>query len=218
MTDEICRLCSALGPVRNSHVIPEWAYGPVYDTKHRAAALDLRRASIPYAQKGIRERLLCGTCEQEFGRWEDTFQRFWKPAILFAAPITEPHLCISGLPYDAFKLFHLSVLWRAGIAKSEAFALIKLGPHEVHLRNILLEGRAPTDLVYPISASVLRDPGSGGAFEACVMTSVAGRVNGVKTYVMVSRAALGTTPFRTELIHFRQRRCSAAGRISTSQL
>lgn len=185
MTDESCRLCSGPGPLRDSHVIPECVYRPVYDSKHRAAALDLRRAFIPYVQKGLRERLLCGTCEQKFGRWEHAFCRFWKPASLFGLPITQPHFCVSGFPYDAFKLFHLSVLWRACVATSEAFQLVKLGPHETHLRDILLKGQAPDDFVYPVSASILRDPASGGPLEACVMASAAGRVNGVKTYVII---------------------------------
>jgi hypothetical protein len=185
MTHESCKLCSGSGPLRESHIIPECVYKPVYDTKHRAAALDLRRASIPYAQKGLREKLLCAACEQKIGRWEDAFCRFWRPATLFGAQINQPHLCVSGFPYDAFKLFHLSVLWRAGVAKSEAFRLVKLGPHEIHLRTILLKEEAPSDLIYPVSASVLRQPGSREPFETCVMASAAGRVNGVKTYVIV---------------------------------
>ncbi len=185
MTDESCRLCGRSGTLRDSHVIPECVYRPVYDTKHRAAALDLRRASIPYVQKGLRERLLCGACEQKFGRWENAFCKFWKPARLFASPITQPHFCVSGFSYDAFKLFHLSVLWRAGVAKSEAFRLVKLGPHEMRLREVLLKEEAPSDFIYPVSGSILRDPTSRGPFEACVMASAAGRVNGVKTYIII---------------------------------
>jgi len=183
--DARCRLCSGSGPLRNSHILPECVYKPVYDTKHRAAALDLQCASIPYVQKGVRERLLCGACEQKFSRWEDVFCKFWKPATLFASPITQPYFCVSGFQYDALKLFHLSILWRAGVAKSEAFRLVKLGPHEKVLRNILLKEQAPSESVYPVSACVLRDPGSRGPLDACVMASSSGRVNGVKTYMMI---------------------------------
>lgn len=185
MTDDTCRLCSGPGPLRNSHIITEGAYEPAYDIKHRAAALDLRQASIPYAQKGLRERLLCETCEQKFNRWERVFFRFWKPAVLFPPPIIQPYFCVSGFPYDAFKLFHLSVLWRAGVAKSYAFRLVKLGPHEIHLRSVLMKEQAPGDLVYPVSACVLRDPVSRGSLAACVMPPSSGRARGVKTYIMV---------------------------------
>lgn len=207
MTDERCALCNQSGPVRDSHIIPECVYKAVYDAKHRAAALDLRRSSIPYVQKGLRERLLCNACEQKFSRWEDTFSRFWKPATLFPRPITQPYICVSGFPYDAFKLFHLSVLWRAGAAKSEAFRLVKLGPHEVYLRNILLKEQSPIDSIYPVSASVLRDPGTRGPFEACVMASASGRVNGAKTYIMIFggcawhyAVSRSTNPFPAEQI------------------
>lgn len=185
MTHERCALCNQLAPLRDSHIIPEFVYKSVYDDKHRAAALDLQRAPIPYVQKGLRERLLCNACEQKFGRWENTFCRFWKPGTLFPTPITQLNFCVSGFPYAAFKLFHLSVLWRAGVAKSEAFCLVKLGPHEKHLRNILLSEQSPVDSIYPVSACVLRHPLSGGPFEECVMASAVGRVNGVKTYTIV---------------------------------
>lgn len=185
MIEETCKLCSGPGPLCDSHIIPECVYKSVYDANHRAAALDLRRASIHYAQKGLREKLLCTTCEQKFGRWEKAFCRFWKPANLFGAQITQSYFCISGFPYDTFKLFHLSVLWRAGVAQSEEFRLVKLGPHEIQLRNILLREHVPSDLIYPVTASVLRHPRSEGPFDACIMASAAGRVNGVKTYIIV---------------------------------
>jgi hypothetical protein len=63
--------------------------------------------------------------------------------------------------------------------------LVRLGPHEMHLRKILLKGQAPSDLVYPVSASVLRDPTAGGPLVACVMTSAAGWANGVRVYIVV---------------------------------
>ena len=37
-----------------------------------------------------------------------------------------------------FKLFQLSILWRASISNEEIFAGVKLGPHEETIRNMIL--------------------------------------------------------------------------------
>jgi hypothetical protein len=45
---------------------------------------------------------------------------------------------INGLDYAMFKLFHLSVLWRAGVSTREEFRNVKLGSHEDVIRQMLL--------------------------------------------------------------------------------
>ena len=44
--------------------------------------------------------------------------------------------------YEPFKLFHLSVLFRASVSTLPTFADVSLGPHEERLRNLLLARRA----------------------------------------------------------------------------
>jgi hypothetical protein len=67
----VCKLCLERRPLLNSHIIPEFQYRPLYDDLHRFTTIssDPERTT-KFAQKGIRERLLCGECEQRLSVWE----------------------------------------------------------------------------------------------------------------------------------------------------
>lgn len=63
----------------------------------------------------------------------------------------------SNLDYNQFKLFHLSILWRASISKRDFFKEVNLGPHEEIIGKMILENdpRSATD--YPIVFSSFTD-------------------------------------------------------------
>jgi hypothetical protein len=50
---------------------------------------------------------------------------------------TQQYVVSSGVDYALFKLFQMSVLWRAGVASYEFFSQVVLGRHEKILRNML---------------------------------------------------------------------------------
>lgn len=52
--------------------------------------------------------------------------------------------------YQDFKLFHLSVLFRAGVCRLPTFSEVSLGPHEERLRRMLLDHDAGPVERYPI--------------------------------------------------------------------
>lgn len=162
-----CRLCTAEVALRKSHVISEWLYGPLYDEIHRYHLLKAKPlAKRRVEQKGLRERLLCQTCESKLSVYEG-----YARGVLFGGPeITvvrrKDGIELRDLDYLKFKLFQLSVLWRAGVAQQEFFSQVELGHHEEPLRKMLLaedpgrctdygcviiplvtEGKALTDLI-----------------------------------------------------------------------
>ncbi len=49
-------------------------------------------------------------------------------------------ITISGIDYALFKLFQLSILWRASVSSLDFFRLVSLGPREELLRKMLLVG------------------------------------------------------------------------------
>src|SRR3546814_7896147 len=58
---------------------------------------------------------------------------------------------VTGIDYAQFKLFLLSLLWRAGVAKGRYFERVTLGPHEERLRAMLHDGDpGPFDLYHCI--------------------------------------------------------------------
>jgi hypothetical protein len=64
---------------------------------------------------------------------------------------------ITNLNYAKFKLFQLSILWRAGVSSS--FRQVQLGPHRERLRAMLLAGEPGSSQDYPTLMFMLLDEG-----------------------------------------------------------
>ncbi len=138
-----CKLCLRKRHLRNSHILPEFLYDDVYDSKHRTFEVHGEQPDKPiYLQKGIREYLLCDECEQRFSLLES-----------YAAPIIReiPSLQLASdrvsfqtvtVDYTRFKLFQMSLLWRSSISSQDLFSKVDLGGSlEECLRQFLLEER-----------------------------------------------------------------------------
>lgn len=158
-----CRLCSLNKELQNSHIIPEFLYKPLYDDKHRAQQLlkiggqqqgYKRRKPL---QKGLREKLLCFDCEQLLNdRYEKYFKRRWFDEKALPRELdADRSIRLSGLDYGKFKLFHLSVLFRASVSSLPEFEQINLGPHEEFLRDILINGLPGPDRKYAVLCHAL---------------------------------------------------------------
>jgi len=135
----ICSLCGKDRELKASHIIPEWVYTDLYDEKHRFHVLtSTTKRSKPFEQKGLREKLLCDDCEQKFSRYEKYAREVIKGGESVIVRKYQDKIEVSDIDYTLFKLFQISVLWRAGIAKNEMFSRVDLGPHENTLRNMLI--------------------------------------------------------------------------------
>jgi hypothetical protein len=76
---------------------------------------------------------------------------------------------LENVDYGAFKLFHLSILWRASIARRSEWSAVSLGPrHEQRLRASLLEGKAPGRSSYPLLATLFVGPETRRAWHVVV--------------------------------------------------
>ena len=136
-----CALCLQEAELRRSHIIPEFLYETLYDDKRRLHMLSIiPEQSNWLEQKGLRERLLCTTCEQRLSVWE----RYASLVLKGGLPLTYRRkgnvVFISGLDYAQFKLFQLSILWRTGVSSLQFFEKVQLGKHAELLRRQLLVG------------------------------------------------------------------------------
>jgi hypothetical protein len=134
-----CALCLREAELRLSHIIPEFLYKSMYDEKHRLSLL----SAIPeqpnmYKQKGLREKLLCDACEQLISIWEGYASKVLNGGLSLSYNSVHRMIHVSGIDYNPFKLFQLSVLWRAGISKLPFFSKVELGIHSEALRRMLL--------------------------------------------------------------------------------
>lgn len=136
-----CALCLQEVELRRSHIIPEFLYETLYDDKHRLQVLSIIPDQSNWReQKGLRERLLCDSCEQQLSVWEQYACGVLKGGVPLTYRSEGSIIHISGLDYAQFKLFQLSVLWRAGASSLPFFEKVQLGEHAETLRRLLLAG------------------------------------------------------------------------------
>lgn len=145
-----CRLCFKEGVLKNSHIIPEFIYSPLYDDKHRFHVLSNINARGPAKlQKGIREYLLCGDCEATLSKYERYVSLILSGQLAVRSTRNGKLVTLEGLDYKQFRLFGLSVLWRASVSTLQMFEQVKLGPHEEVLRQLLLAQNPGRPNQYP---------------------------------------------------------------------
>ena len=135
----ICRLCRENRDLRKSHIIPEFLYKPIYDSKHRLPMFRSGRGTKGKPrQKGIREKLLCEGCEQQLSRNE----KYWHGVLFGGTEIYvqsfQDRWVLSNLDYAKVRLFFLSLIWRMGVAsEDEMWKNVHLGPHEEPVRKMV---------------------------------------------------------------------------------
>lgn len=148
----ICRLCHGERELRNSHIVSEFLYENLYNDKHQVVGIDgqgpLGRKLL---QKGIREPLLCESCEQHINEYcEKPFRAQWFETSPLPNQWNPDDLHVGHFDYASFKLFHLSILFRCSISSLATYKAVSLGPHEERIREMLLSRDPGAPSVYPI--------------------------------------------------------------------
>lgn len=153
----ICQLCHEDKPlISNSHIIPNFLYRGLFDTKHRLVSLKLDDFSDPtYLQTGFKDKdILCRQCENEvFSKLEryaanTIFGDHSKIATEHFAgdAVHVPYIRFKNLDYTTIKLFLLSILWKSHISKNPFFEEINLGPkYSEQLRQRILNNNAGSE-------------------------------------------------------------------------
>lgn len=158
MVTEACRLCLEAKPLLNSHVLPELLYRLTYARAGGALSFHEDIEHVRILRKGVRERLLCQDCEGVLKEHEDYFAAEWiqKARLPGNLPEVGSQVQIVGLDYRRFKLFHLSIAWRTGIATGTDYRPIDIGEHQEPLRLMLLRGDPGRCTDYPVFGCALR--------------------------------------------------------------
>jgi hypothetical protein len=159
-TSQSCKLCGKREKLLDSHIIPEFFFKPLYDKCHRYLVIPSSPGKrIDVRQKGIREKILCSSCEQLIG----SFENYAKELIFGSKRLnirvlekTSSYFVCNGVDYKKFKLFQLSILWRAGVSQHPLFSIVQLGPHENKIRKMILESNPGEPYQYGCLMSALR--------------------------------------------------------------
>lgn len=185
----MCKLCKQERELCNSHIIPEFVHASLYDDGGKMIGFKFGEEGIRshLVQKGLREPLLCASCEQllnhdyeqpNVGLWrklashEEEVPSGWAP---FSTPDGAKGIHVRDIDYSSFKLLLLSMLWRSSVSRRREFEAVELGPYEERLRRMLLEGNPGAKLDFPCIVFLYKKPG-------VLLSPMRQRVNGHLMY------------------------------------
>ena len=137
-----CKLCLTDKILVDSHIFPEFMYEPLYDDEHRFNVVNIKGGDIikqPF--KGVYEKLLCDDCDNKIiGKYENHASKvlFGDGKKEIEVETKEFGYLIHNVDYKLFKLFQISLIWRASISKRDEVIRINLGPHAEKMREMLL--------------------------------------------------------------------------------
>ncbi len=155
----ICSLClKEKELVKKSHIIPDFMYKDLFDDKHRlyeASVKDREIKSKTIQSGGYEGDILCSECDNKvLGQLERyaSMILYGDVSKVIQTQVNEHGITCTfckEIDYTKFKLFLLSLLWRASISKLKMFKNVSLGPHEGIIRNMILNGNPGTPKKYP---------------------------------------------------------------------
>lgn len=159
----LCKLCLQDKPLlKKSHIIPNFMYRGLFDLDHSIYKIDIEK--FDDSQKlhtgEFEANILCANCDNVIiGRNESYAKK-----ILYGGRLTlGENITLQnrvnqhgvktthgkGVDYAKFKLFLLSILWRASISKREFFKNVYLGPYEEEIRQMLLVSNPREQMDFP---------------------------------------------------------------------
>lgn len=182
---ETCALCLNDRELCRSHIVPEFAYTPIYDDKHQYRLIGQGRTQVEMLQKGIREKLLCDECEARFQKLEDYFARYWYHPNPLPTPIPSDGVVLDDLNYEKLKLLLLSIIWRASVATGRTFEGVSLGPHQEKIRKVLLNENPGPSNQYRIFAGLIVDDDCRELWDHVVLAPLRIRILDLWAYRLV---------------------------------
>ena len=145
-TAEICALClHPFTELRRSHIIPEYHFRRMRESDRTFLKISTGGPRLEKKiQKGLFERLLCKHCEEHLNdNFEnEVHQLFEHGSFVPTVGLKEEYQV--QVNYTSFRLYMLSILWRASVACRIEFEEFQLPPLiEEVLRRCLLELTPP---------------------------------------------------------------------------
>lgn len=146
-----CKLClKDKELIRKSHIIPDFMYDGLYDEKHRFHEVTVTKdkdiKTEGFRQTGGYEgQILCQSCDNEvLGKLEKYASQVLYGGIPNKIQKRDKdkgmeYTLYEKIDHRKFKLFLLSLLWRASISKLPIFKDINLGRHEEKIRQMIID-------------------------------------------------------------------------------
>lgn len=129
MRRTLCALCLRSNKLRKSHIIPNAAFRRI---KHHSGGGQLvyfddnPESKIRRSQESWHERLLCSGCETIIASYEKTGLDILRGVFPHQSTEHADGFILSPHDYQTFKLFLVSLLWRAAVSTQAPFAKVEV--------------------------------------------------------------------------------------------
>ena len=97
---------------------------------------------------------------------------------------TDEQPIVMQVDYRAFRLFQLSLIWRASVASRQEFLSVDLGPHEERMRLMLLNVDHDDEEMYPC---VMIAPAAHAILRRGILVPEPRRIEGHGAYRLMAR-------------------------------
>lgn len=144
----VCALCLLEKVLIESHITSKflWKRSGVTGKNKKFSLLSHTHPELSesHRQDGLKEYLLCGGCEKQFGDYETYAARilFHRKSPIFHPP--KRYFILTGLDYRKLKLFQMSILWRMGVSSLPYYSHVELGM-EGEIMRCMLKSEEPGD-------------------------------------------------------------------------
>ena len=153
-----CKLClNEKKLCKQSHIIPDFMFQGLYDETHQLFMVDFKNPlDARKIQTGEFEKnILCIKCDNvRIGKLET-----YASSVIyggkeieyeFAEPQKGLKIAITkNIDYSKFKLFLLSILWRASLSKRKFFQNVDIGIYQEILRRMIIENNPGNEIKFP---------------------------------------------------------------------
>lgn len=186
-----CHLCQNDRELCDSHIIPEFLYRDLYNDQHTLMGINGQgNKGWKPLQKGTREHLLCFDCEQYLNdKYEKPFLKQWTVDSPLPDRIAQDAAHTAVYDYSKFKLFHLSILFRASVSSLPTFRGVNLATHEDRIRRMLITEDPGKEWEYPILAFAVLN-GRGEVERRLISCPIASRYEGHIVYGQIYGGAI----------------------------
>lgn len=171
-----CKLCNKSEELQNSHIIPNYFLkklkknGPAIQAEVTVGVPNIK------TQDSWSEYLFCKKCEQHINTFEKYVISFTKhPFNVKSIADSKDNNTIqfSNLDYKRFRLFQLSLLFRAAIAQGREWATIILSKtKQEEIRLYILNEKTPDEFRYGCQMKILWDFKSNTPIDTVVMIPI----------------------------------------------
>jgi hypothetical protein len=167
----VCRFCGVERALIKAHIVPEAFFRALHDGSGVPQLHTNTPGAYPKrAPVGVYDKsILCRECDNRFSPWDNHAQqvllRDFAETLAIFHEGTKIGWRIDRFDYRLFRLFFISLLWRASISTHQYYRRVSVGPFENKLRQMITDREPGAAETFGINLAKFDAPGYTGMLD-----------------------------------------------------